>query len=179
MPWISFSSFHDSPCEDRGHTSWVWEKAQWHSLPAVIMALFPVFFGCPCSLQVRARVNKPRRRPIDGWRSDKYTDTIRSTTFEHEGQKRRKDQRIMSQVRLHSIKVFIGFLESKLPLRNSKVMIRFYWLEYSIVCSPPHSSILSLLKYTIWESSASACVGANMCGHYRCVDLLNTLGFLG
>lgn len=133
MPWISFSSFHDSPCEDRGHTSWVWEKAQWHSLPAVIMALFPVFFGCPCSLQVRARVNKPRRRPTDGWRSDKYTDTIWSTTFEHEGQKRRKDQRIMSQVRLHSTRVFIGFSESKLPLRNSKVMICFYWLEYSLV----------------------------------------------
>lgn len=48
-------------------------------------------------------------------------NTIRSTTFKSERQKHRKYQRIMSQVRLHYIKVFVVFLETKLPLRKSKM----------------------------------------------------------
>lgn len=52
------------------------------------------------------------------WRTP---NTIRSTTFKSERQKHRKYQRIMSQVRLHYIKVFLVFLETKPPLRKSKM----------------------------------------------------------
>lgn len=64
------------------------------------------------------------------------------------GKKCRKVQRIISQVRLHSIKVLAVFSEPKLPLKKSKIMIRFTDLNTAVYAALPTPLIPSLLKYT-------------------------------
>lgn len=64
------------------------------------------------------------------------------------GKKCREVQRIISQVRLHSIKVLAVFSETKLPLRKSKIMICFTDLNTAVYAALPTPLIPSLLKYT-------------------------------
>lgn len=90
----------------------------------------------------------------------------------------REVQRIISQVRLHSIKVLAVFSEAKLPLRKSRIMICFTDLNTAAYTAlpTPHTT---LLKYTFWESFCLWVWGTDMCVHYRLFRSSKYLGLPG
>ena len=88
--------------------------SSYHGLP-------PVFFSCQCSLIVKTCVNKPSMRSIDGQRSDEHLTPSGARLFNWKGKNIGNTKGSCHRWDFTYIKVFLVFLETKLPLRKSKI----------------------------------------------------------
>lgn len=109
----------------------------WHGL-------LPVFFGCQCFLQVRACIDKPSMRPIDGWRYGKNTDTLEALLLTVKDKTIRNTKGLCHTWDFTISRTYLYFwkLNSLWENLNNDML---FWLGYRTVC-PPHSSNSFSLK---------------------------------
>lgn len=114
---------------------------RWHGL-------LPVFFGCPCFLQVRAYIDKPSMKPTDGWRYGKYTNTLEALLLTVKNKTIRNTKGwcytwgfTISRTYLHFWK-----LNSLWENLNNDML---FWLGYSKVCLLHSSNSFSLKIHTL------------------------------